>query len=293
MSLLDNIPFDLLSKLTNKYELHALLVDVSDTCNLHIKQIVQSIPRDSDIVEKSVYNLEFVKYLLSLKFKFTEGIIINSVKHDSFNVLKWIYGNKNPDNIVLLKFIKNNGYVGGVGNSNVVYNIVVTAIQYGKLDVLRWICKDKYHLDDEELCNIAAEYGQLEILKWLHEHYCPWNFNVYGSAAGNGHLDIIKYAHENNCPIIYPSDFITCHELIGVVASQRGYIHILEYMKEQKWRWHDNLGHFAAENGQLAVLQWIHTNIAPCNTASTYNTAVENYQEEIISWLDSISCPRD
>jgi ankyrin repeat protein len=73
------------------------------------------------------------------------------------------------------------------------------AAQYGNLDVMKWLLKNKCPWDERAFCH-AAFHGDIGNMKWMHQNGCPWDETTFTEAARNGNIDNMKWLVEKGCP---------------------------------------------------------------------------------------------
>ncbi|KAF0690028.1 Aste57867_18537 [Aphanomyces stellatus] len=157
----------------------------------------------------------------------------------------------------------------------------------GHMDVVRWL-----HATRDEGCtttavDCAAQRGHLEVVQFLHMHY-PTQVNGLQTtaaaewAAGNGHLDVLQYLHTHNL-----CDLVSTVLFRAVLCGQT-----------KVAQWLNDVGttlamcatpilmDTCAENGHLAMLDWLHINYpeAGCTTKAMHS-AISNGHVEVVQWL--------
>jgi len=206
---------------------------------------------------------------------------INSV---SFDILKWLY-----DQYIVFIFI--------INNINMTYELIPKqytdifthqsiyemAARYGSIEVLKWLHKKNFTLNDRIFYLVANSDRDnvLEILKWLHENGCPWNETACYGAAERGHFDALKWLHENGCPL---------GEGICSAATESGNLEMLKWLRSNGCRWDNDTFPNAISSGNLEMIQWLHENNCPWN-GSTCTNAVTMKRLDILRWLIEKGCP--
>ena len=150
-------------------------------------------------------------------------------------------------------------------------------------DILEWKipkCMKTNELNIDNM-NEYAEYGLLKFMKYAHRNDCPWDGEIYSSAAKNGHLDCIKYAHENGCP--WNED--TC-----TYAAENGHLECLKYTHENGCPWDEYTCLEAAGNGHLNCLKYAHENGCPWDVATCIN-ATRYKKLECLKYARENGCP--
>ncbi|CAL6299805.1 unnamed protein product [Bathycoccus prasinos] len=89
-----------------------------------------------------------------------------------------------------------------------------------------------------------------ELLKWAREEKkCRWDGKTINAAANQGNLEIVKYCVANKCPI----DEFAC-----AFAASEGQLECLKYLHEEvKAPWDDWTAAWAALKGHLHILEYL------------------------------------
>ena len=104
--------------------------------------------------------------------------------------------------------------------------------------------------DETYFCWKVAETNKLELLKWAREEKkCEWNVGTINMAADQGNLEMVKYCVANKCPI----DEFAC-----AFAASEGQLECLKYLHEEvKAPWDDWTAAWAALKGHLHILEYL------------------------------------
>jgi hypothetical protein len=104
--------------------------------------------------------------------------------------------------------------------------------------------------DETDFCKRVAETNKLELLKWVREEKkCEWNYRTIDAAAEQGNLEMVKYCVANECPV----DTWAC-----AYAARNGHLEMLKYLHEEvKAPWDSSTADWAAENGHLHILEYL------------------------------------
>ena len=166
--------------------------------------------------------------------------------------------------------------------------ICYIAAKYSRLEILQWArAQDPPCPWHEHACTIAAKYGRLEVLQWLRrqEPPCPWSANTDYQAAQYRQLACLQWAHDNGCP---RAGEYTCE-----VAAQNGHLAVLQWVRAQDppYPWTSRVCTEAAKGGHLEVLQWARAQDPPCPWNFTAIQAATNGHDEVAQWLRDNGCP--
>ena len=107
-----------------------------------------------------------------------------------------------------------------------------------------------YWWDETYFCAHVAYTNKLELLKWAREEKkCKWNERTINAAAEQGNLEMVKYCVANECAI----STLTC-----AYAAKNGQLECLKYLHEDaKAPWDEYTATWAARNGQLHILEYL------------------------------------
>jgi hypothetical protein len=87
----------------------------------------------------------------------------------------------------------------------------------------------------------------LEILKWLRRNECPWDSQIYYTAAEYGHLEVLKWLRKKG----YRARMEICiHKAAGIVNLE-----VLEWTIENGSSWNEYACFYAACGGHLEILK--------------------------------------
>jgi len=107
-----------------------------------------------------------------------------------------------------------------------------------------------YLWNETIFCMRVAQTNKLELLKWAREEKeCEWDGWTINRAAEQGNLEMVKYCVANECPIgAYACAF----------AASNGHLECLKYLHEEvKAPWDSDTASFAALNGHLHILEYL------------------------------------
>jgi len=122
----------------------------------------------------------------------------------------------NADNLQCLQYLYNSGCPCDEKTST-------AAAEFGNLEVLRYLYKNRIFRCGFDTCYYAALSGNLEVLKYVRKRGCYWDEDTCVAAAETGNLAMLKYAHENGCP---------WDDYTYMAAVDSGNLEVLEYLSE-------------------------------------------------------------
>ena len=104
--------------------------------------------------------------------------------------------------------------------------------------------------DETYFCWKVAQTNKLELLKWAREEKkCEWDEGTINEAADHGNLEMVKYCVANECPM---------SERACAFAAKNGHLECLKYVHEEaKAPWDSRTAEWAAENGHLHILEYL------------------------------------
>jgi hypothetical protein len=118
---------------------------------------------------------------------------------------------------------------------------------WGSRNERSWL---KSVMDEPYFCYKVAYTNKLELLKWAREEKrCEWNDWTIEAAAFKGNLEMVKYCVANECRI----DKNAC-----AFAAGNGHLKVLKYLHEKaKAPWDRRTATWAAQNGHLHILEYL------------------------------------
>ncbi len=275
---MDNIPNDIIPIIFNFITL------ITDK-----RQFLRTCKRINNITKKLMVKYENnfeVEYFPKIETYCVEKFTLELYNDKYFRLMPMSYINVNNNiivdtlvmsgNIELLKISANNGcdlrnenrfvnihhmdnqydyerffsiIFGNKCNIRQIADIFSLAAHYGHLNILEFLvyqgCKPIWIS-----ALMAAKNGQLDTLKWLKTNNCEFTHYVSAIASLYGHYDVIKWLIQIDCISHLASKF----------AGRKGYVNILELLKENKCKISSKVGSEAAGNGHINVLEWLRKN---------------------------------
>ena len=177
------------------------------------------------------------------------------------------------------------------------YSPLKWAAEYGQIPIMAflvhcpWVKVHKKYVDKtqtfaQELCSIAASKNQLSMLKYLRETLkFDWNMYTVQYSICDDRLDILKYALENGCPI--PEYGINMAIGIRSIEGLRMLVDIRQVSLDDP-----EYTLWAAENGHVDHLQYLHENNAPWHSQAI-NIAAEYEHIDCVDYGISVGAPYD
>ena len=123
--------------------------------------------------------------------------------------------------------------------------------------------------DEPRFCSLVAKTNKLELLKWAREEKkCDWDVGTIWAAAEQGNLEMVKYCVVKKCAI----STLTC-----AFAAKNGHLKVLKYLHEKvKAPWDSETAAWAAHNGHLHILEYLverkfdQFDVLACRNAAMY-----------------------
>jgi hypothetical protein len=106
--------------------------------------------------------------------------------------------------------------------------------------------------------------------------------NVCDDAASRGSVRLLKWARENN-RLVWSTR--TC-----TYAAINGHLPALQYLHENGCPWNSDTCWYAARNGHLFVLKYLHENGCPWDDSTCFNAAYYN-RWDCLQYLVDNKCP--
>jgi len=104
-------------------------------------------------------------------------------------------------------------------------------------------------------CWRVAQTNDLKLLRWVREaKECDWDYLTSGVAAIRGNLDMLKYCCENGCEV---------HDGTCAFAAENGQLACLEYLRSKNYRWDERVCEQAHEKNHIDVLTYAVKNKCP------------------------------
>jgi len=107
-----------------------------------------------------------------------------------------------------------------------------------------------YLWNETSFCWQVARTNKLELLKWAREEKkCEWDELTITAAALQGNLEMVKYCVANECPMYVSA----C-----AYAASNGHLEVLKYLHEEvKAPWDSLTANCAASSGHLHILEYL------------------------------------
>ena len=207
---------------------------------------------------------------------------------------------------------------------NFTMNLMAGAAEAGCLAALQWLralCHQMWDID-EAVMEAAASHGHLEVLKhlrsgpspvswpdsilskavghadcleWLlaQEPPCPYDEELLNEAAAAGNLPALQHLrlhHQKFMPLTAWDDSVTCS------AAEEGHLAVLQWLRRlvPPVPWDAHVCRVAAERGNMAMLLWVHGQDPPAPWDShCISAAAREGNLSMLQWLHGKGCPCD
>ena len=74
------------------------------------------------------------------------------------------------------------------------------AVDYGQVELVKWLCGEGGFAMDVTEMGMAARGGNLELVQWLRGAGCPWDYNTCFNAVYGGRVEVLRWVRENGAP---------------------------------------------------------------------------------------------
>mmetsp|Transcript_15855 Transcript_15855/g.23837 ORF Transcript_15855/g.23837 Transcript_15855/m.23837 type:complete len:326 (-) Transcript_15855:571-1548(-) len=128
------------------------------------------------------------------------------------------------------------------------------------------------HIEKCWLLEAFVEYKAENWIHWLLEANPDLRAYLGRFAAKHGNLDLLRQVYESK------QAFILEDTMLSTFATEKGHLHILQFLYEQKVEMnHKNLAFWACTNGHIHVMDWLlEKNFAMLSPALLANAALRN-----------------
>uniref|UniRef100_K3WIW2 Ankyrin repeat-containing domain n=1 Tax=Globisporangium ultimum (strain ATCC 200006 / CBS 805.95 / DAOM BR144) TaxID=431595 RepID=K3WIW2_GLOUD len=194
------------------------------------------------------------------------------------------------------------------------HRVVVTAVKYGRLEVLQWLHEQTAH--DKQLvwdawlmrdailnrhvnvmewlrrncgpdamlnCGVQnidwrERSSALGVVKWLHDHRYPFTPREMDQAAKYGHLDVVQFLHDHR------REGCTANAMDG--AAAHGHLGIVQFLHHNRTEGCTTCAmNDAAQSGHLDVVTFLHTHRTEGCTERAIDSAAMNNHGAVIKFL--------
>ena len=163
------------------------------------------------------------------------------------------------------------------------YPNTMEAAKAGDLEVLKQMHQQMYVWHQDTVL-YAAGQGQFECMKFAIENDCPYSSNALSWACCGAHLDCIKYLHEKLHMQFHRNQLFNVIQIDSVKC--------LHYMLSKDGLYAavaQNFNNYAATNGSLNTLKYLHKNGYKWN-AETSNAAASHGQLHCLFYMIEHGC---
>lgn len=201
--LLDVYPEELLLKIAGDDKIVSVML--WRTCRA-FSQLKRSLPKKGDVCIMAASRYEYpycyfytsipriTRWLVDDGCKWDESVTYNAAKDGDLGLLTRLIVLRCPydesvlrvvveeGHIDILERLRNDGCFVNIGYSwykgrfyEKYHNQLLTAVRYGRIDILKWLTHLGGSVKSEEACYTAAKYGKLHTLIYLRRQKYPWN----------------------------------------------------------------------------------------------------------------------
>lgn len=149
----------------------------------------------------------------------------------------------------------------------------IIAIECKQVETFMWLAKTWPLGDYSRCCESAAKLGQLENFRYIMSTGHELSDFVHAFAAEKGHLHILQWLNENKYCLNPP--------LISEGAAAGGHINIIEWLRTIDCVWYASLLFGAVYH--IHVLEWLKSNKLSF-LKDVCNTAASNGQLDALKW---------
>ena len=165
--------------------------------------------------------------------------------------------------LALAQSYHSNGYHVDLGNCEP----FSMAVSGGHIEVLEWLRATGYACAPPESASVtAALKGRIEVLEWLH---------------ANGHLVERTPRPNGHCFLL------TGHAVL------MGHTHAFKWLCNREFQSDDSAEFWAADNGNVELLQWLYAKGLAWGSASGFRQAAMKGNINVLEWLHERGCPFD
>lgn len=252
-------------------------------------------------------------YHVVLSYSFRDKLALQVASKGNLSTLQWFHSNRISWDSDMLLHLATRGELESIkwailnklpfinGEIKVMNRILQQAAYDGQENILEWALNAQYI--DLKYVSIVLEYaargGQLNIIRWFIRKY-PLTVELleknvfyifYGAAAANkiNILEWIKTIFPNEFWIIRLKQNSACLE----VAANNGHLHMLEWLKENRFLFECGALTEAAvssKQSSLEVLKYLRSANSPWSS-NVCIRAVEYGRLDILLWAVSNGCP--
>ncbi|EFA79932.1 hypothetical protein PPL_06753 [Heterostelium album PN500] len=190
-------------------------------------------------------------------------------------------------------------------------HLVDIAAKYGQLDILKFLLFNRTEGCSTSTLDAAAYNGHLPIVEFLHHHRTECNANTHGmDAAGDGHLDVVIFIHNNRTHetiskssykyAIRRNHIEVVRFLLAnrterpplkslMLAASYGHLDMLMLLLSEPYRQFYEIDNtvmeYAAGNGQLEIIRFLHENTTAQCGSDAMDFAAEMGDLDVIKFL--------
>ncbi len=308
---LEIIPFEVFIPILRSKH-YVLLFDVSKHLRSQVcKYLLDYDNRQYMMKAAKLGSLSFMKWFYSKSYRLPQSLFETAVTYNQITVCEWLHFNKCPYEPYISQIAAKKGYLTscqwlrekGYALSS---NIPKAAANGGHLDIIQWsddigivpcdhtyyhaskrgdipmleyLCEYNTNPDTNHICSGAVIGNQLETLKWLIDHGFRWHIDCFEVASEKGYLDILQYLYE-----LDPS----CDSNNLLIAASNGHLDVVQWFQKQGYHLNILVCESAAESGNFELLSWLHEQGCEFTSRQFYINAVKSCSLKTIKWLYSL-----
>lgn len=249
---------------------------------------------------------------------FASLLLIEAAKNGQLEMMRWlVLENDCRPSASTMKYAAHGGNVEMMvwlreqeGCHNLESDALSAAACSGHLESVKWLVQAGSRWD-EDIMMYAAKRGHLHILQWLREQGCTWNQDTMFNAASGGNLQVVKWLHGEGCPwdpeavkealrndhvelvewlIVNGCEFERDDPLLVVLAATEGLLEMVQFLVQNGCMVHPNAIQFAAGNGHMPIVEWLHFSQGSGLHAGVMQAAVEKGLLPMAIWLHERGC---
>lgn len=172
---------------TNSYSVPDIIKDEHKKI-LYTVGLYLDLPKTIHLLDIPYYHK--VAYLIQKNYYRIPCITLNDSMCENNKLITDDLLFSNDTYVCILNYMQNKGYWWTC-------KAFEKACEYGQLELLKWLCKQKHSALNTTAITIAIQKGHLHILKWVKNNRSIWIHNAKEIALKYNHLHIVDWLYEN------------------------------------------------------------------------------------------------